>query len=124
MTDQTNNDFSCNYILILIFDRHLLKILFAYELQRTNAMPFTWNGDFSRESVLILAQVTAFAICKALTKMLNKIKTTNKTTKTKNKPTLQKNIVIKASATSYHCFLLQHAVQGKLTGADTALARW
>jgi len=53
--------------------RHLLKILFAYELQRTNAMPFTWNGDFSRESVLILAQ---------------------------------------------------HAVQGKLTGADTALARW
>ena len=37
--------------------RHLLKILFAYELQRTNAMPFTWNGDFSRESVLILAQV-------------------------------------------------------------------
>ena len=87
-------------------------------------MPFTWNGDFSRESVLILAQVTAFAICKALTKMLNKIKTTNKTTKTKNKPTLQKNIVIKASATSYHCFLLQHAVQGKLTGADTALARW
>ena len=37
------------------------------------AAPFTWNGEFSRESVLILAQ---------------------------------------------------HAVQGKLTGADTALARW
>jgi len=53
--------------------RHLLKILFAYELQRSNAAPFTWNGEFSRESVLILAQ---------------------------------------------------HAVQGKLTGADTALARW
>ena len=43
--------------VILIFKRHLLKILFAFELQRTNAMPFTWNGDFSRESVLILAQV-------------------------------------------------------------------
>ena len=41
----------------MIFKRHLLKILFAFELQRTNAMPFTWNGDFSRESVLILAQV-------------------------------------------------------------------
>eukprot|EP00092_Neocalanus_flemingeri_P041502 GFUD01045197.1.p1 GENE.GFUD01045197.1~~GFUD01045197.1.p1 ORF type:complete len:1194 (+),score=262.01 GFUD01045197.1:849-4430(+) len=53
--------------------RHLLKILFAHELQRSNAAPFTWNGEFSRESVLILAQ---------------------------------------------------HAVQGKLTGADTALARW
>ena len=37
------------------------------------AAPFTWNGEFSRESVLILAQ---------------------------------------------------HAVQGKLTGADTALARY
>ena len=35
-------------------------------------MPFTWNGDFSRETVVILSQ---------------------------------------------------HAVQGKLTGADTALAR-
>ena len=42
-----------------MFNRHLLKILFAYELQRTNAMPFTWNGDFSRESVLILAQVAS-----------------------------------------------------------------
>ena len=37
------------------------------------AQPFTWAGEMSRESVLILAQ---------------------------------------------------HAVQGKLTGADTALARW
>ena len=37
------------------------------------AQPFTWSGEMSRESVLILAQ---------------------------------------------------HAVQGKLTGADTALARW
>lgn len=53
--------------------RHLLKILFAFELQRSSAAPFTWNGEFSQESVLILAQ---------------------------------------------------HAVQGKLTGADTALARW
>ena len=72
--------------------RHLLKILFAHELQKSNvsdlfdfsklilhnltcsqAAPFTWNGELSRESVLILAQ---------------------------------------------------HAVQGKLTGADTALARW
>jgi hypothetical protein len=43
--------------------RHLLKILFAYELQRTNAMPFTWNGDFSRESVLILAQVKQMVCC-------------------------------------------------------------
>ena len=68
----------------MIFDRHLLKILFAYELQRTNAMPFTWNGDFSRESVLILAQVSAFAIFKVLTKMLNKIKTTNKRRNKKN----------------------------------------
>ena len=88
LPDQTNNDFSCNNIFILIFDRHLLKILFAYELQRTNAMPFTWNGDFSRESVLILAQVSAFAIFNALTKKLNKIRTTNKMTKTKNIPTL------------------------------------
>ena len=66
--------------------RHLLKILFAHELQRTNAMPFTWNGDFSRESVLILAQVI-----------------TN---------------------TGLYSSPRQHAVQGKLTGADTALARW
>ena len=83
MTDQTNNYFSRNNILIFIFDRHLLKILFAYELQRTNAMPFTWNGDFSRESVLILAQVSAFAIFKALTKKFNKIKTTKKRQKQK-----------------------------------------
>ena len=88
LPDQTNNDFSCNNTFILIFDRHLLKILFAYELQRTNAMPFTWNGDFSRESVLILAQVSGFGIFKALTKKLNKTKTTNKRTKTKNIPTL------------------------------------
>ena len=45
-------------------------IYFAGVLQ---AQPFTWSGEMSRESVLILAQ---------------------------------------------------HAVQGKLTGADTALARW
>lgn len=36
--------------------RHLLKILFAHELQRSAAAPFTWCGEFSRESVLILAQ--------------------------------------------------------------------
>ncbi|XP_023347042.1 protein unc-13 homolog 4B, partial [Eurytemora carolleeae] len=53
--------------------RHLLKIMFAYQLQISNAAPYTWNGEFARESVIILSQ---------------------------------------------------HAVQGKLTGADTALARW
>jgi len=53
--------------------RHLLKILFAHQLQTSKAAPFTWNGDFSREAVLVLSQ---------------------------------------------------HAVQGKLSGADTALARW
>merc|ERR1719412_39939 len=53
--------------------RHLLKILFSYELQHSQAEPFTWNGTFNRNSVTILAQ---------------------------------------------------HAVQGKLEGKDTALARW
>ena len=84
--------------------RHLLKILFSYELQHSQVMiaialrasspfqysyqiyhfiillpyllqaePFTWNGIFSKNSVMILAQ---------------------------------------------------HAVQGKLEGKDTALARW
>ncbi len=53
--------------------KHLLKILFANELQSSQAQPFQWNGTFCKESVLILAQ---------------------------------------------------HAVQGKLTGAETALARW
>ncbi len=53
--------------------KHLLKILFANELQASQAQPFKWNGTFCKESVSILAQ---------------------------------------------------HAVQGKLTGAETALARW
>ncbi|TRY76437.1 hypothetical protein TCAL_00056 [Tigriopus californicus] len=53
--------------------KHLLKILFAHELQNNHCEPFTWNGTFSKESVTILAQ---------------------------------------------------HAVQGKITGAETALSRW
>ena len=53
--------------------RHLLKILFAHELQRTEAEAFTWEGTLSEEALNILSQ---------------------------------------------------HAVQGKLTNADTAMARW
>ena len=53
--------------------RHLLKILFSYELQHSQAEPFSWNGTFNKNSVTVLAQ---------------------------------------------------HAVQGKLEGKDTALARW
>ena len=36
--------------------RHLLKILFTYELHNCQAEPFTWNGTFSRDSITILGQ--------------------------------------------------------------------
>ena len=36
--------------------RHLLKILFTYELHNCQAEAFTWNGTFSRDSVTILSQ--------------------------------------------------------------------
>ena len=29
--------------------KHLLKILFANELQKSQCAPFTWNGQFSKE---------------------------------------------------------------------------
>ena len=29
--------------------KHLLKILFANELQKSQCAPFTWNGEFSKE---------------------------------------------------------------------------
>ena len=34
--------------------RHLLKILFAHELQRTQADSFSWDGTLSREAINIL----------------------------------------------------------------------
>ena len=36
--------------------RHLLKILFAHELQRTQADAFTWEGTLSKEAINILSQ--------------------------------------------------------------------
>ena len=74
--------------------KHLLKILFANELQKSQCAPFKWNGEFSKEvgsgfpEILDWQQIQICFLIQA--------------------------VVI----------LAQHANQGKLTGAETALARW
>ena len=60
-------------LMFMLILKLILLSMWMWMLMLFQAAAFTWNGEFSRESVLILAQ---------------------------------------------------HAVQGKLTGADTALARW
>ena len=76
--------------------KHLLKILFANELQKSQCAPFTWNGQFSKE-------VCTWIIAGSFAEMKSSISFL-----------LLKAVVI----------LAQHANQGKLTGAETALARW
>ena len=84
--------------------KHLLKILFANELQKSQCAPFTWNGQFSKEVRSTGKSYTArifygnFAETKSSSISFQ----------------LSKAVVI----------LAQHANQGKLTGAETALARW
>ena len=42
-------DQSLTYVINLQEHKHLLKILFANELQKSQCAPFKWNGEFSKE---------------------------------------------------------------------------